>query len=511
MIDEKSTHRAAAIFLDRDGTLIEDVGTLANADDLRLFPDTIPALLKLQEKYTLFVITNQAAVAKGELTATQVAEVNQGLDALLAKAGVVIREWYVCPHQRKDGCSCIKPNPEFVLRAEQKYNLDLNRSFVIGDHPHDVYTADEQGVFGLYLLTGHGGKHLSELAQDKLVFHRISDAAEWISAHADHKNNIAQRIDQGARAIQNGGVAAFPTETVYGLGADVFQPDAVAQIFKIKGRPEWNPLIAHIADTTQMDLLAESVPDNARRLMDAFWPGPLTLVLPKRDAVPEIVTGGLPTVAIRMPAQPIALEFIRRCGTPVAAPSANRFSCTSPTTAQHVITQLGAQCPIVIDGGACRVGVESTVISFAAEAPVMLRPGGIFIEEIEKKIGDVETLAAPVEKSDSPASPGMLRNHYAPATKLSAYDKIPAEYANRSDVGVLLFSPSEKSYSGPVETLSGSGDPKEAAVNFFAALQRLDLRNLSEIVAEYAPDQGLGRAINNRLSKAANGRIDHHE
>lgn len=511
MAEGELKHRDAAIFLDRDGTLIEDVGALGDPREIRLFPDTIPSLLKLQQQYQLFVITNQSAVAKGELTMEQVTLVNQTLHDMLAAAGITIEAWYVCPHHRKDGCSCIKPKPEFVLAAQQKYGIDLTRSFVIGDHPHDADTANELGVFGLYLLTGHGGRHLSEVAQDKLVFHRISDAAEWIIAHPDHEQDVARNIDEGARMIRGGGVVAFPTETVYGLGADVFQPSAVEQIFKVKGRPQWNPLIAHISDMEQLDLLARRVPESAKQLMDAFWPGPLTFVLPKRDTVPDVVTGGLPTVAIRMPAQPIALELIRRCGTPLAAPSANRFTCTSPTTARHVVEQLRDRCPVVIDGGACRVGVESTVISFAGAVPTLLRPGGVPIEEIEKRIGRVEIPPAFAEKSAPIESPGMLKHHYAPATPLSAYQEIPAEYARRTDVGVLLFCPSERRYAGAVEILSESGDTNEAAAHFFAALQRLDRLNLSEIVAEYAPNHGLGCAINNRLSKAANGRVLHVE
>lgn len=500
-----------AIFLDRDGTLIEDIGILGRPDQIQLFPDTISSLLKLQKHYQLFVITNQSAVAKGELTLNQVKEVNKTLDNMLSKAGITIKEWYVCPHNRKDDCSCIKPKPEFLLKAQKKYDLNLSRSFIIGDHPHDVYTANDLGVFGLYLLTGHGGKHLPELAQDKLVFHRISNATDWILENPEPKKNLAYKIEEAACSIKNGSVASFPTETVYGLGADVFQPDAVEQIFKIKGRPHYNPLIAHIASLDQLNQLVPKVPQQAKRLMNAFWPGPLTIVLPKCNTVPDIVTGGLPTVAIRMPAQPIALELIKQCKTAIAAPSANKFTCTSPTTAQHVYDQLGDNCPVIIDGGACRVGVESTVISFAGETPIILRPGGVPVEDIKALIGSVTTLMPASEKTSLKESPGMMPNHYAPATKLSTFKEIPEEYVKRSDVGVILFRPSEKKYLGPIETLSKFGDTNEAAANLFAALQRLDLLNLSEIVAEYAPDYGLGRAINNRLSKASNGRNNENE
>ena len=199
---------------------------------------------------------------------------------MLRAEGIAIREWYVCPHPREDGCACMKPGPEFVLRAQRDYRLDLGRSFVIGDHPHDALTGNEHGVFGLYLLTGHGGRHLADLPMEKPVFHRIRDAAEWILSHPDPENDLAREIEEGAAAIRAGGVAAFPTETVYGLGADVFQPEAVKKIFEIKGRPHYNPLIAHIADPEQLKRLATEVPEKAWRLIDAFWPGPLTVVLP---------------------------------------------------------------------------------------------------------------------------------------------------------------------------------------------------------------------------------------
>lgn len=496
-----------AVFLDRDGTLIEDVGVLHSMEQIKLYPDTIAALRMLHKDYLLFVITNQCAIASGELNEDQVNRLNRNLHEILLNEGIFIQEWYVCPHRREDDCACIKPKPEFVLRAQKKYGLDLEKSFVIGDHPHDVLTANQLGVFGLYLLTGHGSRHLAELEPDMLVFHRISDAAEWIVNHPGHKADLDKQISQCAEVIRNGGVAAFPTETVYGLGADIFQPRAVAQIFKIKGRPYYNPLIAHICDTSQLEDLVAKVPDDALRLIKHCWPGPLTLVLPKLNKVPDIVTGGHNTVAVRMPAHAIALEIIRQCQTPLAAPSANRFTCTSPTTARHVKEQLGDQCKFMIDGGACRVGLESTVISFTGPVPVVLRPGGLPMEEIESWIGKVQTPPVSPANECKPLSPGMMLKHYAPATKLSACSKIPPDFEKQKDIGLLLFKPSERTFSGTVEILSNSGDLMEAATNFFAALRRLDAMRLREIVAEFAPEKGLGVSINNRLAKAAMGRL----
>jgi L-threonylcarbamoyladenylate synthase len=495
-----------AIFLDRDGTLIEDVGVLSHPDQVRLFPDTAQALLKLQEEYLLFVVSNQSGVAQGKLSMGQVDAVNERLNELLSEAGVQIQEWYVCPHGRDEGCECIKPKPGFFLRAAQDYGLDLKKSFVIGDHPHDALTANEQGVFGLYVLSGHGGKHLQDLPADILVFHRLGDAAEWILKHPGQKADIDRQIEEGAALLAAGKVVALPTETVYGLGADVFNPDALARVFEIKKRPMNNPLIAHIADAEQVEQLATIVPEKAKMVMEAFWPGPLTIVLPKKAEVPDVATAGHPTVAIRMPASPIARKLIRLSGTAVAAPSANAFTYTSPTTAQHVIEQLGDACDMVIDGGACRVGVESTVLSFTGERPVLLRPGGVSAEEIEAVIGPIDTVESkPRVRAESP---GLMPNHYAPETPLILVDEIPEEYEDAEDVAILLFQSSDRSFAGVVDVLSEHGDVKEAAANLYAAMRRLDTLGLREIIVEKAPSHGLGVAINNRLTKASRGRSE---
>lgn len=498
-----------ALFLDLKGLWVESAADAGAPGEGRPYPDIIPALLTLQEHYLLFVVTLRPETATDPPRSRTDDGVDPVLSGILSRGGVKIQEWVVClyarnhhvpRHRYKDGRS--------VRQMAEDYGLDLQRSFVIGGHSRDVRFAEEIGACALHLLTGEGGRHLTDLPADTFLFHRFADASAWVLRHPDYKAALKQSIDEAVRSIRGGGVAAFPTETVYGLGADVFQPDAVAKIFQVKGRPQSNPLIAHIADAGQVALLASVVPDAARCLMDAFWPGPLTLVLPKQETVPDVVTGGLPTVGIRMPAQPIALDLIRRCGTPLAAPSANRFTCTSPTTATHVNDQLGDRCPVVIDGGACRVGVESTVVSFADAVPVILRPGGIPNEAIAERLGCVNGFARSVAPAAPAESPGMMPNHYAPATKLSAYHEIPEAYRSRSDVGIILFRPSTLPYSGVVEILSGCGDAQEAAANFFAAVQRLDCLDLREIVVEYAPDHGLGRALNNRLSKAANGRIE---
>jgi L-threonylcarbamoyladenylate synthase len=307
-------------------------------------------------------------------------------------------------------------------------------------------------------------------------------------------------IQKAAEIIQEGGLVAFPTETVYGLGADALNPYAVARIFEVKNRPQFDPLIVHVADMRQAEILALKFPDKALKLIEKFWPGPLTVVLPKAAIVPDIVTSSLPTVAIRVPNHPMALELIRESGRPIAAPSANPFGGVSPTTAEHVRQSLGGSIDMILDGGACVVGVESTVISFVNKEPVLLRPGGVPLEEIQALIGQV--LVQP-KAADKPQAPGQLESHYAPRTPLfwgTPLELLPAG----KKVGLLaLQKPMDASAFAAVEVLSDHGDLRQAAANLFAALRRLDGMNLDAIYALPVPDQGLGRAINDRLAKAS--------
>ncbi|NQT58357.1 MAG: threonylcarbamoyl-AMP synthase [Bacteroidetes bacterium] len=494
------TDTKPAVFLDRDGTLIEDVGILSSPDQIILFHDTVETLLTLQKHFLLFVITNQGAAASGLISLDQISTVNSALAARLSAEGVEIQEWYVCPHDRSENCDCIKPNSFFVLEAAKNYNLDLQRSYILGDHPHDVLTGEAEGVFGLYLLTGHGLKHIDEVPLDKPVFHTLEDAAEWIFQHPDPRETLQKAIRDGAQALQNGKLVAFPTETVYGLGADALNQDAAAEIFIAKQRPLRDPLIVHVHDPKQVEKLTSSIPEAAIMLMDTFWPGPLTLVLPKSPAVPDIVTAGGPTVAVRMPKHPLALELLRQAGTPVAAPSANIFGKTSPTTAKHVADQLEGRYEVLIDGGACRVGVESTVLTLVGDKPIILRPGGITKEEIEQVIGPV------ADRSELPeehmASPGLLPSHYAPATPMVLTDT-PLKFCNDEHVAIILRKPAESTYKGSVFVLSPDGDLRSAAAMLYQTLRLVDGMHFDLIVAERFPDKGIGVAANDRMTRAA--------
>ena len=314
---------------------------------------------------------------------------------------------------------------------------------------------------------------------------------------------VGTDVERAAALLRSGGLVAFATETVYGLGADALNVTAVARVFDVKGRPRFDPLIVHVSDTSWLSRLTRGVPEPARRLAERFWPGPLTLVLPKTELVPDLVTSGLPTVAVRMPDHPLAQQLLRIAGVPVAAPSANPFGRLSPTRAEHVAEQLGDRIDYILDGGPCRVGVESTVIGWTAAAPVLLRPGGVMVEQIEEALGQ-PVLEQPSHQTGNAAapSPGMLPKHYAPRTPLviGSLDAL----APTGRVGFLLLSPrAVPAQVAAVELLSESGDLVEAASRFFDALRRLDAQDLDVIIAEPFPEHGLGRALNDRLRRAA--------
>jgi L-threonylcarbamoyladenylate synthase len=318
-------------------------------------------------------------------------------------------------------------------------------------------------------------------------------------------NNIAaptpEAISRAVELLRAGDVIGLPTETVYGLAGDGLNPAALARIFEVKQRPLFDPLILHFADMAGAFALAEQVPVAARELAGLFWPGPLTLVLRKTALVPDLATSGLPSVALRVPAHPVAQALLRAFGGgPIAAPSANRFGRISPTDAKAVQDELGAAVPLILDGGPCAVGLESTVLYISENKPILLRAGGIPIEDIERVIGPVER-ATPVD--DTPQAPGQLKHHYAPRKPLHLVGEI-AEIPSRSDVGWLAFGAGKEDFLGVVENLSVAGDFYEAAVNFFRDLRALDDNpRVSVIYAVPLPAQGLGRAMNERLERAA--------
>lgn len=303
-------------------------------------------------------------------------------------------------------------------------------------------------------------------------------------------------IARAAAVLRAGGLVAFPTETVYGLGADATNDRAVARIFEAKGRPRFNPLICHFPETAAA---AEAVrfDARARALAEAFWPGPLTLVLPRAEACPAslLCSAGLDSLAVRVPDQPLARDLLRAVGRPLAAPSANRSGRVSPTIAAHVAAELDGRIELILDGGPCRVGLESTVVSLLGERPLLLRPGGLPAEALAEVLGEMP--AAPAE--DAPlASPGMLASHYAPERPLRL-DALSV----RSEEALLAFGPQVPAGAAATVNLSPAGDLGEAAARLFAALRDLDRPGISAIAVMPLPERGLGRAINDRLRRAA--------
>jgi len=339
-----------------------------------------------------------------------------------------------------------------------------------------------------------------------------------------------KQLDYAAEVLRSGGLVAFPTETVYGLGANALNAGAVEGIYHAKGRPSDNPLIVHIADTDTLKDVAETIPQAAKPLMEKFWPGPLTLIMPKSEKVPEIITAGLNTVAIRMPSHPVALALIKKAGVPVAAPSANSSGKPSPTAAEHVWLDLAGKVDIIIDGGKSDVGVESTVLDVTVQPPQILRPGGVTKEQLEKVLGNVSldpglSQNPGITSTSPPKSPGMKYRHYAPKATMylirGSREKVAAEISSKAQaftkngayVGILAtdetFPLYQESTSGTCFILSmGSGkNPESLAANLFSCLRKFDEKQVDVILAETTGTDGIGLAVMNRLTKAAGGNI----
>ncbi len=321
-----------------------------------------------------------------------------------------------------------------------------------------------------------------------------------------------EALQLAARLFENGELVAFPTETVYGLGANALNPDAVLRIFQAKGRPADNPLIVHIWHEDQLEPLCE-VTDAARCLMAACWPGPLTLLLPKKAAVPDVVTAGLPSVGVRMPSHPAAREMLRVCALPIAAPSANLSTRPSPTTAAHVLEDMNGRIPLILDGGPCEVGVESTVLDLTGDIPTVLRPGAVTPEMIREAAGAVrvaDSVMRPLREGEAAPSPGMKHKHYAPKGRLTIIkgerDAVVREIIRRydeSENAVILASSGNIPAYGDRRVMDMGPDLETAAHNLFAMLRRADDEGIGRLFAEAVPDGGVGLAVMNRMARAA--------
>jgi L-threonylcarbamoyladenylate synthase len=309
----------------------------------------------------------------------------------------------------------------------------------------------------------------------------------------------SEGLDRAADVLRRGGVVAFPTETVYGLGANAFDASAVARVFEIKRRPNFDPLIVHVLDEVMLSRVVAGLSVAGVNLAAEFWPGPLTLVVPKRPEVPDLVTAGLTTVAVRMPANPIARALLERVQLPLAAPSANPFGYLSPTRAEHVAATLDSSVDLLIDGGRSEYGIESTIVALQPEL-ALLRPGAIPLAELEAVAGPV-AVARPEAAGELPRSPGRLPHHYAPRTpiRIVDFDAVPPQ--ERASAGALAFAQLPHGYRA-ARVLAVSGDLREAAAHFFELLHELDAAKVDRIDAEHLPERGLGAAIMDRLRRA---------
>lgn len=330
------------------------------------------------------------------------------------------------------------------------------------------------------------------------------------------------QLAEAAALLRAGRLVAFPTETVYGLGGDALSPAAVERIFVAKGRPAEDPLIVHLARAADLPLVVAAMPPAAELLAEAFWPGPLTLVLPRGPAVPFVVTAGRETVAVRVPAHPLAQALIAAAGTPVAAPSANRFGHTSPTTAAHVLADLDGRIDAVLDGGPTPIGVESTVLDLTAPTPTLLRPGGVSLEELAALLGEV-AIGGRVADSGGLIAPGLLDSHYAPSSRMwlcvgappacRAWLRARARALMAEGLRVGLLLPDEDlawlaDLGADSESLGPAADLPGVARNLYAALRRLDARRPDMILARDLGEHGIARAIRDRLRRAAGGRVE---
>jgi L-threonylcarbamoyladenylate synthase len=342
----------------------------------------------------------------------------------------------------------------------------------------------------------------------------------------DPENPDEEKINVAAEVIRRGGIVAFPTETVYGLGVDALNKEAVKRMYEVKGRPPDNPTIVHIAEFNDVYRLAVDVPEVAEELMKRFWPGPLTIVLKASNIVPRITTGGLETVGIRMPKHNVALALIKASKTPIAAPSANIAGKPSPTTAQHVIQDFYGSIDVILDAGPTKIGVESTVLDLTTKPPQILRPGGVTYEELKEVLGDIIVHKAAKAKEDIPIdevkSPGMKYRHYAPKAELIVVEgetdkiikeinKLINEYSKMGrKVGVMATDETVKNYEmGIVKSVGSRSDLSTIARNLFRILREFDDEGVELILAEGVPEEGLGLAIMNRLRKASGYKVIH--
>lgn len=429
-----------------------------------------------------------------------------------------------------------KPDPTLLHRLMERMGASQENTLFVGDSNVDIQTAKNGGLTSCGVLWGfrsrqeleqEGADYLASTPEDLLTL-ILGEKGGRETRHLGPED-----VEEAAAILRSGGLVGIPTETVYGLGANALDEAAARKIYEAKGRPSDNPLIAHVADPEDVEALVEYIPENGRKLMEAFWPGPLTMIFPKSPAVPYGTTGGLDTVAIRMPSDPVANRLIALAGVPVAAPSANTSGRPSPTTADHVWQDMNGRIDMIIDGGPVGIGVESTIVDVSCRIPTVLRPGAITMEMLREVLDEVKidpAILGPMGADMRPRAPGMKYKHYAPRAELTLVEPTEGQgedaaavermiqrvnrlaqekLAAGSRVGIICTDESRDRYEGGLVRSIGARAKKETvAHNLYAVLREFDDLKVDYIYSESFSEDHLGQAIMNRLSKAAGYHIE---
>ncbi len=492
-----------AVIIADTGEVVGPRSRIFRSDCSRSLTDVVSNLRRMATAFQLVLLPDLSR--PGESSQTPIEKGDGGvrwLADVLEAAGISVRLPEKDSRTVDPGRWSMEEYSRRLQETSETLGLDLNASFFVCGQVGTLAAIPDFGGFVICIRGERGEGPRGQLSPNAVAVSDLHEVADWVLGEEELRRRLGdadRAVREAAHCLRVGGVVAFPTETVYGLGANALDERAVARIFEIKQRPRFDPLIVHVADAQVAREFVDSLPEVAVRLMDRFWPGPLTLVLPKRPCVPDLVTAGWPTVALRSPRHPLAWRLLREVDFPIAAPSANRFGAVSPTTAEAVREQLGHQIGILLDGGPCPVGLESTVVAVENDGRLtLLRPGGLPVEEVEVLVGPVARTRG---HDDRPRAPGGLPRHYAPRTPLQLFKTSPPPNPR---AGVLAFqTPPPPDAFGAVEVLSSRGDLREAAARLFEALRRLDARGLDILYAEIVPEIGLGQAINDRLRRAS--------
>ncbi len=513
-MDKKSTllfitmKKNKAVFLNGDGAITENLD-INFPDKIKSHSEIFDALKIISEyNFLIFIIANQRTTSGKFISKNELEKVPKLIQQLNAKSIKIVE---IFAHDSNHNCEYRKSPTYFLRKAIEKYDINLKDSYIIGNHPSNFIMTQKYPIKSLYLLSGNGLKYRNEAEKTNAkILPDILSAAEFIQINENlqkiynNNNELEEKILQASLVIKNNGTVVMPTETVYGLAANAENRKAVEKIFSIKKRPSYDPLIVHISNFEMLNKIVLEIPAKAKILMENLWPGPLTIVLRKKQIIPDIVTANLPSVAVRMPMHPIALKLIEYSG-PIAAPSANLFSQLSPTRYSDISKEIIQNANFAINGGDCIKGLESTIISFLNEdKPQLLRAGSISVEKIERLIGKISIKKSSTQSSEAP---GMQKKHYSPKTPIFII-KSPNDISDEKKIKSALLSfkkisPKQVSQFKITKLLTSDCDFRKAAAQLYSTLAELDKLKLKAIYTILPKKKGLGLAIADRLIRAS--------